>query len=271
MADFPADKTVKFEGLVITVNAKVRTYKKGGSPFLTERGCEVLKEGKVIDLLAVDVTGPVMLSLWDADAEMAEVLLETFLHVHGSGAPQKPIIAVQNMRVHTLVHNTWNGDMVTSMKCLISCRARGKKTSEDVVFVIEATSPHLLFGQFAVPPASVVLTRFNVLERFNAPYRVSLRGTVAVVGGVETSLQGNWKRLCFVVDQDGLWLQCVVIGEQALKPDLRENMDVIMFFACGRGRRRTQEGAIFLFSDGCLWSLGKSSARPPLQRQVRVT
>jgi len=273
MEDFPVDKTVKFEGLVLTVNAKVRTLEessKGGSPSPKKRGSGVLKEGKVIDLLAVDLTGPVMISLWDADAEMAEVLLETFLRVHGSGAQQKPIIALQNMRVQSLVHNTWNGNMVTSMKCLTSSRARGKKTSENVVFVKEATSPHMLSGQFAMPPASVVLARFNVLERFDAPYRVSLRGTVAEVGVVETAFSGNWKRLCKVVDQDGLWLFCVVIGEQAIRPDLRENMDVIMFFASGRGSTSAQEGAVFLFSNACLWILGKSSAMPRLQRPVLV-
>jgi len=229
-----------------------------------------LKEAKVIDLLAVDTTGPVMISLWDTEAELVEVGLDTFSKDHGSDTEQKPIVALQNMRVHSLGHTAWNGTMVTSMKCLMTSRALCKKTSDNIVFVKEATSPHMLSGQFAMPPASVVLARFNVLERCDAPYRVSLRGTVAEVGVVETSLSGNLKRTCKVVDQEGLWLVCVVVGEQALKPDLRENMDVIMFFASGRSSSSVQEGAVFLFANACLWILGKSSATPRLQRQIVV-
>ena len=274
LEEFPVDKAVKFEGLLLTINATVRVFVKsftGGSPLPKKRGSRgFLKEGKGIDLLAVDPTGPVMISLRDADAEMAEDLLEMFLRDHGRGAQQKPIIALQNMHVQSLSHHTWSGTMVTSMKCLTSSRARGKKTSKNVVFVKRPTSPHMLSGQLAMPPASVVLARFNVLERCDAPYRVSLRGTVVEVGVVETSISGTLKRQCKVVDQDGLWLFCVVVGEQALKPGLRENMDVIMFFASGRRCPSVREGAVFLFSNACLWILGKSSAMPRLQRQIVV-
>ena len=225
---------------------------------------------QVIDLVIVDRTGPVLITLWGADAEIAETLLADFLNVHDSDVEERPLMALQNLRFQAIPQNSLNGRTVTRINILTNNRKQASISPQNAACIDAATSPYMSSAKFVIPPVSVVLQRFNVLDRTNAPFRVSLRGTVVDVGDVESSQQGNSKNAFKVVDKEGTWLQCVVIGDQASNPGLLENVDVILFFASGRSSATSQEGAIFVFQTGCVWILGQAVQRPRMKYQIKV-
>ena len=98
----------------------------------------------------------------------------------------------------------------------------------------------------------------------DAPFRLSLRGIAVEVGGPQSFSKGNLIKVFKLVDKEGSWVQFIVVCAQALKT-LRENADVILFIATGRGCLKSLPGTIFVFESACLWNVQK----PRMTRQVK--
>ena len=233
--EFPGDINLKIEGFVINPNAQTRsvgssaTDREKNSAPSSKRGRGVQSDRKIIDLCVVDRTGAATITLWGNDAEVAELLLTEFSRTKASKAGKNPMIAVDNLRTQVLRGNKYNGTVMTAMNCLASPRTQSPSASPCIASIDKATSPYLLTAKFVMPPASAMIVRFNALDTVDAPFRVSLRGGVVEVEGIEQTMNGNSKKAFKLLDKEGTWVQCCVIGAQALMPYLCDNADVILF------------------------------------------
>ncbi len=269
--DFGSEAVLKYEGYLASENVTPRSVtfgKQASSP--RKRGVEPVKETRVVDVHLVDPTGPVCVSLWGDLATTLEDIMAEFVRKHPPPSKQRPIVVLENVRAMKEVATQWNGTIVTPVKYLQTVRAGNGVAASLLSFAETSTSPFMAPAPFQIPPPSVVLSRFSILQQTETPFRVSVRGVVFDVGALESSRQGSPKKSFKLVDEVGSWVSCVAIGEEATKSAIAECEEVLLFFATGRGRNSSSEGALFVFSNGCVMAFGKVRARQALRGQVEI-
>ena len=269
--EFGPEDFVNFEGFITTMIVKSRTASPARqNTSHRKRGVDTTMETKVVDVVAVDRTGPACICIWGDLATTLEALMAEFTRKNPPETNKKPILLLENMRPLAVTFNKWNGTIVTPMKILQTVRGGVGVAASRLSFAEVAKSPFMTSETFRIPPPSVMMTRFSELLQTETPFRVSLKGVIFDAGPLESSMQGNPKKSFKLVDEIGCWLSCVAIGEQATKSAIAEHMEVLLFFASGRGSSSSSEGAIFLFQSSCIMAIGKVRERIALQRQVEI-
>ena len=178
---------------------------------------------------------------------------------------------IENVRALRTVANEWNGEIITSMNYLTSVRNAQGGCSTKISLRTVPTSPFLTEATFVLPPSSIILSQFSLLERVCAPYRVSLKGVLADVGDSgELTLQGNPKKTFKIVDDLGYWMAGVLFGEHALQDDLTDDTEVSVFFASARPSTANYDGSVNVNDRAFIMILQSGCARPTLHRQVMV-
>ena len=107
-----------YEGWVLVHDAKPRTAMvapRGGSPAKRSAHGVVKVETLVLDVMLVDSTGPVLLTVW---SEHATAFLEAKDKLRHASAVAKIIVKIQGFRVTTMAQSEWNGRVVTTIKTL---------------------------------------------------------------------------------------------------------------------------------------------------------
>ncbi len=270
--DFSADAVLKYEGYLLSETVSSRSVpmgKQARSP--KKRGVEPANETRVVDVILVDPTGPLRVSLWGDLATTLENLMGEFLRKHPPPSKLRPIVVLENVRPMKMMATEYYGAIVTSMKYLETVPAVSGVAGSLLSFAEMSTSPFMAPAKFQIPPSSVVLSRFSILQRTVTPFHVSVMGVVFDVGTLEYSRQGNPKKSFKLVDEVGSWVSCVVIGEEATKPAIDECAEVLLFFTSGRRMCSSSKGALFLFqSSGVVIPMRKVKARVALREQVEI-
>ena len=190
----------------------------------------------------------------------------------GPSSSVKPLVLFENLKIVSLISNTYNGTVLTSGNHLRTMRDSHNNTLSKVSFLRTPTTACMTTHTFNMPPSSVVVKQFADLEDKDPPYRTSIAGVAVDVSAIgDVSTNGNPKRNLKIVDRRGFWLSCVIVGEQALCTNLVDGIEVISFFSHARAGTSTSEGALFVFDSSCLMLLGKSPMTPRLERQIKLT
>ena len=273
----PSEGIFKFEGYLISTQLKLRSIANPQSPSKRPAQGKASQEKgdtKVLDVMAVDKSGPIQVSLWGDVAETMVRLTEEYVRNMGPQCHKKPLVLFENVRIMRTVANNFNGNSLTNMNYLQSVRGpHGQVHAPTKVTLLPTpTSAFLVSATFVIPSSEVVVTNFvSFLEGVQAPYRVSVKGIVTDIAESGTySLQGNPKRAFKLVDEYGFWVNCTIVGEQAYSDELVDSAEIIIFFASARAATASAEGALFGFDNACMMAFGSAKSRHILERQVKI-
>ncbi len=268
-SDVSGDELFTFQGYLLTLSPTCRdSGSKPSSP--RKRGRSSVCDSKVMDIVAVDRTGPACITLWGEAADTLEHLILKFTKKEHDSSGSMPIISLTNMRPVVLKSGGREGEILTTTNTLHTVRGLARCRESTVELLEKPTSAFLLSAPWYIPPDRIVMPRVKPLEGVEAPFRVSLRGVAQKVSGVEESMQGNAKRSFALVDEQGYWVSCVAIGESATSTALVNGNEIILFFAHGRSASSSSEGGIRLFHNSAVWLVGKPRQTMQLFRQVHI-
>ena len=160
------------------------------------------------DLLLVDNTGPVLVTLW------GNVVNVWYSSVRN---PATPFVNLVGMRVADLpARSTWHGTSLTPIRVLHSTPTIGSRPGTTLTMLPSPTSPYLMSVMYIAPMPPVCVTQFmSVRSKLKAPFRITLRGIISDLSEMLLSQQEATKRTFNVVDDAGMWIRCCALGLSA--------------------------------------------------------
>ena len=96
-----------------------------------------------------------------------------------------------------------------------------------------------------------------------APFKVTIAGSVAKVYDLDTTNAGNAKCSFELVDDSGCWIACCAIGRNATTPDLKEGLRVIVYNGSGRLGLKGSDASLLLLKDAVIVSVGRNEKITP--------
>ena len=96
-----------------------------------------------------------------------------------------------------------------------------------------------------------------------APFKVTIAGSVAKVYTLDTINAGNAKCAFELVDESGCWIACCAIGRNATTPDLKEGLRVIVYNGTGRLGLRGADASLLALRDALIVSVGRNENMSP--------
>ena len=137
------------------------------------------------------------------------------------------------------------------------------RSGTKVTIACNATSPYMKTTFFVPSPFPVCLTDFrSVRINLVAPFRVTLKGTVADVRDMDHTLQGEPKLSFDLVDANGAWITCCALGRHAANNNLRTGSEIILYFGTGRPPIGSAPGMIWMLNDGVILALRSQFEHP---------
>ena len=257
----------KFQGYVQEFDHEPRSVSikflpgKARSPV---KSGNVEQERYVMNASMFDSTGPVSVTLWGE-------LCGIFISLMQSVNPQV-IVQLHNVRVTPVPRNAFNGSLLTSMNVLQSIDPIGTRSGTEVTIVPNATSPYMIKNIFVPPPFPVCLADFrSVRSKLQAPFRVTLKGTVVDVREMDHSLQGENKLTFDLIDAHGAWVTCCALGRHAANRHLCTGSEIIIYFGTGRPPIGSSSGMIWVLKDGVIVYLRSHIIPPSKTMQLHVS
>ena len=187
---------------------KVRDYSKSPSKRSSEDAQKIEKE--VLDLVLLDDTGPVMVSLWGDNVS------SFFSQKQSRAGKERHLVNLSVVSSSKLQKNDWNGVSLSTIRCVSSVAARGQNLPTQVTITDQRSSPFIDQVRFVTPGPQACITSFQTLRSiFIAPFRGTFAGMVADVQGASESVRGNAKKFFNLVDANGYWILCCALGRNA--------------------------------------------------------
>jgi len=214
-------------------------------------------QSDVADVILLDSTGPVSVSLWESAAnELMKVWQE-----HRRLWPQvdvapKPIIRLENIRVSAKGKSEWHGKVLTSVKVIGNVPAVNNRPGTIISLLNEASSPYMNAIPFQIPPPTAVLINFASLHRQAWPFLVSLMGVLSEVGEEDVNAQGNPVRDFKLIDEAGNYVPCLASGFNAQNAAVADGMEAILYFVVAKDSYSEDGFTINVFKDSYLKVLG---------------
>ena len=204
--------------------------------FLLPRATELRELGsgarrsKVVDLVLMDRTAPVMVTFWNTSAEKAQAAAAAA--VEGGVAYR---VRLTNMRVGERRRSEWTGDLLTKVRYLETTGGPKSGESSAMELGVDPASPWLCPCIGPVHDTAVLLTDFrSVLQQpSDQSFTVSLRGTVRDVSEAGFTQKGNPTRKFQLYDTSGASLPCCAVGPHAEDAVLTESSIWECWFAKG--------------------------------------
>ena len=256
----------KYEGVLVCHDETPRIFAgSGGNKLpLKRRQNEEAESSMAQDLLLVDKTGPVMVTLRN-DAVRQFLSL---VPAGQSGSPGGRLVHLDVVRVVDLPKSEWNGECLTPMRALMSVPSTIKNAGTVVTMPAVPTSSYLTTSVYTVPQAGLCTDFLRKQHLCKAPFRGSFVGMITDVQEPGTTLAGLPK-LCFdLVDATGAYLRCCAIGHNAVSTTIRTNLEVVLYHVTGRGPLGNAPGMLYLFKDALIVAV--SEKKPPYVKRMQV-
>lgn len=252
---------VMYEGWLIDSDEEPRPVAKTVS---SPRKRNAPESNVVLDLLLVDLTGPMAVTLWGDSVEKFLQLRLALARMGASGA--KSLLKLEVLRVKDVTKNAFHGEVLTPMKVLHSMVGIPNRPGTEITLSPDPTSPFTKTAIFRAPLPPLCIVNFAAYQsKMVPPFRATLRGVVADLKAVEATEQGNPKRCFALVDDMGFWVTCHAIGRNAQSPALVDTNDVVIFYASARKGLGSSVGAMYLFKDALVVAMGKKSVQKRVQ------
>ena len=224
-----------------TRRVKVSDYSK--SPSKRKAG-EVDKiEKDILDIVLLDDTGPVLVSLWGD-------CVTSFLSQKQSVVGMKKLVHLSAVSIGSPRKDDWNGECLCTIRNLSTVAARGKSMATVVTFLQHSDSPYIGKMSFSVPNPDACIGSFvGYKSKLTAPFRGNFVGVVADCQGVVESVRGNQKKFFDLVDLAGYWFTCCAWGRNACNKALRDGARIVVFYGTGRSSFGESRAALYLLQD----------------------
>jgi hypothetical protein len=180
------------------------------------------------------------------------------------------------LRVGDLKSTDWNGTMLSTMKQLNTIEAAGVRKGTKIGFPERASSPYLKEDiLFRAPTEPACYSDFqNFHDGFQAPFRLTACGVIAHADETTTISQaGNLQRAFHLIDDNGLWIKCVAMHDNANHNAIQEDMRIVVYYGTGRGPIGSAEGAIYIMKDAMIIAIGRNATtiRKRIQLEIQAS
>ena len=242
-------------------NSDGQYVSEGSNTLKRKRGEE--EETHVLDVLLVDKTGPIIMTLWGDEAKTFSSKVEQCQQ-----RCQDVVVDCKFVEVNTMQKNNWNGNCVTQMRQLKSLEAVGDRAASTIACIGKGTVPALTSMSFKLPSSEVCMYQFTHLT---APCRGTFKGVVMELGATDYSQSGTEHRTFKLVDESGRFYHCQASFHNLKCGALQENREVILFFAVGRPPLKSKDGHLYMFRDSLIVPLGEPRmlySKPKLEMSI---
>ena len=143
----------------------------------SKRSYEEKIDKDVLDIILVDDTGPIMVSLWGN-------CVDSFLERKTRMEPDAfPLVSFSALSVTTLQQNDWNGRTLSVIHVSNTVEGRRSVADTEITFISSSPSQFISKGiTFQVPRGYACTSNFaTVKDNLKAPFRGSFRGSKGVV------------------------------------------------------------------------------------------
>jgi len=251
----------KYEGFVQDYDKEPRRVTLRRKP--GDKGAD---EKVVMNISTFDGTGPVAVTLWGDSVGQFLAVVDEPEHT--------PTTAVlfENVRIVPLLRNNWNGALLTSMQFLQSVDAVGARSGTQISSAPALQSPYNGNDLYKAPKYPECISDFRAIRpNLVAPFRGTFRGIVMNVLDVEATLQGDPKQDFELVDLTGAWMKCCALGRHAEQEAMQNGMEVVIYFATGRGAIGGSEGMLYAMKDAMVIPIQQHVMLPAKSLHVPIT
>ena len=266
LLDAEAGARVHYEGKLVYGDPSPRELPSkdaSGSPRKRSLQNQENKESNTVcNLLLIDNTGPVLITLW-------EDLVHTWYSTMGN--PATPYIRLTNLRVAEVPRTEWNGPSLSRMRVLHSTSSTARRTGTALSRTAEPTSPYLTQFTYTIPEAPACINQFLSLQsKLRAPFRITLRGIIDDLTDMMLTQQDSKKRAFILVDGAGMWLRCCALGRCAQSRCLENGNEVILYYGTGRGARGSSPPMVYLMKDSLIVQTACSQRNPAKRAEIHI-
>jgi hypothetical protein len=230
----------------------------------------VAKEEKdVLDMMLIDLTGPIAATLWGEHATSFINMKETAMK---SNAQSKVIVKLHGFRIGSMTKNDWNGNVLSNIKILHSKEKNGTSASTVLSVSIAPSSPYLIAASFEIPNAPACISMFAPLRNklSAAPFRGTFAGIVVDVQLPSESQSGSPKRHFDLIDKAGTWISCCAMGQHAMSKALSAGNEVVLYFCTARSQIGDAKASLYLFKDAVVVMVKKAATVPEKRLSIEI-
>ena len=266
LCDAEAGARVHYEGKLVCgdpVPRELAFKEASGSPRKrSSQNLENRDSNTACDLVLIDNTGPVLITLWD-DA------VHTWYSTMGN--PATPYIRLTNLRVAEIRRTEWNGPSLSRMRVLHSTSSTARRPGTALSRTAEPTSPYLTRFTYTIPEAPACISQFLSLQsKLRAPFRITLRGIIDDLSDMMLTQQDTKKRAFILVDAAGMWLRCCALGRCAQSRCLANGNEVILYYGTGRGVRGSSPPMVYLMKESVILQTACSQRTPTKRAEIQI-
>ena len=125
--------------------------------------CET-SETTVCDVIVIDKTGPVLVSLWGDVIESLEAIVDAHRQQVGSTSSEKPLLLFENLKAVSPLNKSYHGEILTSLNQLQTTRDGQNQALSKVSLLTTPTSACMTEAEFTLPPPSVVVKNLSLIH-----------------------------------------------------------------------------------------------------------
>ena len=157
---------------------------------------------------------------------------------------------------------------MTRIRRLSTIEGVGAEEGTKVNRLKQATADNLTVETFTVPPSDCCVTEFRpIRHKLKAPFRLTLKGRIADVQGLEASQAGNEKRRFDIVDNCGSFISCCAMRHSARSTALQNSQEVIIYNGTGRSAIGSSKSALYLMKDAFIVPIGIPTSPPVIKQR----
>jgi hypothetical protein len=219
---------------------------------------------EVATIVTCDDTGPLLVSVWFPDTDVLKKILAEYKPEDG-----QLMLRFEQLRFSSLPTSQWNGTMMTSIRVGHTI-TNGEKQSPmkkqrldaasaplslrdgtRLTVIREISSPYMGGTSVLVQPQPplVVTSYTSAFQGVQAPFRVTIAGTIHDLQAAEPTGTGELRRNFKLADDHGTWVPCVAHGRHAESEFLGNMQRIVVYFVTGRPVLNQSPQALWLFKD----------------------
>ena len=262
LSDAELGSRVRYEGKILHYDPRPRgVASRDPSQSPKKRSRSGDSDSSACDVLLVDNTGPVLVTLWGS------MVNDWYTAVSEAS---KPFVSLEAMRVADLPSkSSWHGQSVTKIRVLHSTSTNELRAGTTITMLAKPSSPFLLSERYVAPTWPTCVTQFaSVRSKFKPPFRVTLRGVITDLSEMQMTLQETNKRTFILVDEAGSWLRCCALAMTARSRALANNNEVVLYFGTGRAGLGSSPGMVYFFKDSIVLQVGYKTDAPIKRMEI---
>ena len=238
------------EGYLMDRDEKPRTLPPRDTTRYPQRGPTSEEPLQVLDLLVVDRTGPIRISLWGT-------CVDDFLSLLESVNTGRVLLRFEPMRKAYLSTNAVSGPALTTIPVLHSVPATANRAGTTISIPLHPSSPYVTDMPYVPPSTDVCIMKFHkVRSQMVPPFRASFRGMATNIRSLDATQQGMPVREFDLVDENGVWIKCCAWGRNSRVRHFVDGSEVVLYFATAKAGAGGVGVCLWLFRDAFLLAMG---------------